>query len=901
IMAIVLVLAAVPFGAAAAEKKPLFTINDFSSRQGEEVALTIKFNQGVTKSANQINALDVALKYDKDVFEVLSLSKGSGLVAALNALKEGNLGVDTGGYIYSESANTPGEVIWSLSSIEGFTFTNGSAFAIVRVKIKNASNLENSPAFTVEVTSAAKLSSDKKTIIDRTNDFVPYTNKATIAINLATLCDWEFNSETQTYTLVRFKDTKATKFIVPDTFDDGVNGEHPVANIKTSAFRYNAKLEEISLGANITNVSSAAFTGCSRLKLALIYSENAAINANAFYGAANDLVIRCVKGSPADEYAQLNGITVEYFGDINKCTVEGVETQKNYNGSPLTMDSIVITDSEGTVLTEGVDYIIEYKNNIEIGQGTATIKGKGAFFGSIEYKFDILCPYHVDDGNEYFTRTAPTYEDCTLGGEYVEHCSKCGYTAEFPLPAKEHAKGEWKVLSDATCTQEGLKAFICPDCGKHLQEEVIEKLPHKYEWITEKDPTCKETGVKKYVCSDCGDVKETQEIPVVDHNKEWVVTKEAKCKEDGEKILRCTYCGEVYQTEVIPQYGEHQPAAEWTVVEATCTEPGEKYVVCVKCGEKLSSEVIEPKGHTESDLVTKEATCLEDGYKTVYCTTCEKVLRSEVLPKKAHTPAKEWSTISTPTCTTKGVEVLLCTECSTKLDTRETNPLGHDVGANEWTVIVPATCTENGLQARICKRENCGARVQEKDIKATGHTSTGVKTITEATCTHAGKKADKCSVCGEYFNEKTIAQKEHTYGAWETIVEPTCTEKGLKQSVCTSCKVASKTEEIPLKAHVSKEEYVVAPTYKYTGSARVVCANCGKVIKNTYTVARVNPDLDGDKRFSAADALLILQHSVEIKLLNATQQKNADCNGDRRINSADALIVLQLSTGELTY
>ncbi len=901
ILALVLVFTAVPLGAAAAGKTPLFTINDFSSRQGEEVALTISFAQNVTKSANQLNALDVALKYDKDVFEVISLSKGAGLVTALNALKEGNLGVDTGGYIYSDSAKVPGEVVWSLSTIEGFTFTKGSAFAIVRVKIKDASNLENSPAFTVEVTSAAKLSADKKKIIDRTNDFASYTNKATIEINLATLCDWEYNAETQTYTLAKFKDTKATRFTVPDTFDDGVNGEHPVASIKTSAFRYNTKLEEISLGQNITNVSSAAFMGCSQLRRALIYSKDAAIKANAFYGAADNFVIRCIKGSPADEYAQMNNIAVEYFGDLSKCTIEGIEAQKNYNGSPLTMNSIVITSEEGTTLTEGVDYIVEYKDNIEIGQGTVIIKGAGVVFGYLEYKFDILCPYHTDDGNEYFTRTAPTYEDCTLGGEYVEHCSKCGYTKEFSLPAKEHGEGVWKVISDATCTSEGLRAFVCPDCSKHLQEETIEKLPHNYDWVTEKEPTCKETGSKIYVCSECGDVKETAEIPVVDHNKVWVTIKEATCLEDGEKVLKCTYCDEVYETETIQKFGEHKAAEELTVVDATCEAPGEKYYVCVNCGEKLSYEVIPAKGHIESDLVTKDATCTEDGYKAVYCVNCNKTLQSEIIPKKDHTPAEEWSTLSTPTCVTNGVEVLLCTECGTKLDSRETAALGHDVGEDEWTVVVPATCTEDGLQARICKRSDCGARVEEKEIKAAGHTSTGIKTITEATCTHTGKTADTCSVCGKTFNENIVPQKDHTYGKWETIIEPTCTESGLKQSVCTSCKVASKTETIPAKAHVSKTEYVVAPTYKYTGTERVVCANCGKVIKNPYSVARVYPDLDGDRNFSAADALLILQHSVQIKTLNPTQQKNADCNGDRRINSADALIVLQLSTGELTY
>ncbi len=856
VMALVLIIGTVSIGTAAANKLPLFTVDDVNSRQGEEVTLNIKVAQAVTKTSNQINACDLALTFDKDVFEVLSISKGAGLVTALNALKEGNLGVDTGGYIYSENAETPGEVIWSLSSIDGFTFTKGSLFAIVRVKIKNASNLENNPAFTLTVTSAAKLGSDNKTMIDRTNDFAPYTNKTSIELNLATLCNWKYNAATKSYTLVKFNDTKATYFTVPDTYDDGVNGEHPVTDISASAFKRNTALEKIILGHNLLNVAAGAFTGCSKLKNVSVYSPDTIVNAGAFYGTSPDLLIRCVKGSSADRYAQVNDIDVEYFGDLSLCTIEGIETEKNYTGAPVTMNAITVTTTEGAVLTEGVDYIVEYKDNIEIGKAAVAVKGTGNYFGVINYNFDILCPFHVNDGNEYYSITAPTYEDCSLGGKSVEHCSKCGYTKENDLPPKEHAEGKWEEVTPATCTEEGLSALICPDCGKHLEEKAIEKIPHDYKSVIVKEATCNETGTENIACSVCGDVKETKEIPVTDHNKQWVTVKAATCTEDGEEKLICTYCKEEYETRPIANGGGHKKSENWIIKDATCTEPGEKTMACTVCGEVFEREVIPAKGHN-TEVVVKDASCTQDGSKTTVCKDCGAVIKTEILNKTGHKYPAQWTQLKAPTCTEKGSEVQICTVC--------------------------------------------GEKTQPRDINALGHVSTGVKTITEATCTHAGKKADKCSRCNEYFNETEIAKLAHTYGKWETVVEPTCTEKGFNQRVCNMCKQASETKETAALGHSQQWVFVTRPTFKYTGTEKLTCSRCKTDLGKTRSVARVYPDLDGDKRFTAADALLILQHSTELKLLSAAQQKNADCDGDGRINSADALIILQLSVGLQTY
>ncbi len=56
-------------------------------------------------------------------------------------------------------------------------------------------------------------------------------------------------------------------------------------------------------------------------------------------------------------------------------------------------------------------------------------------------------------------------------------------------------------------------------------------------------------------------------------------------------------------------------------------------------------------------------------------------------------------------------------------------------------------------------------------------------------------------------------------------------------------------------------------------------------------------DINSDKKVNSSDALLVLQHSVQLITLTAEQVKIADMNSDSNINSLDALMILQKSVG----
>ena len=69
--------------------------------------------------------------------------------------------------------------------------------------------------------------------------------------------------------------------------------------------------------------------------------------------------------------------------DANEC-------QYTYNGSQI-KPKINVTDLKyDTVLKEGTDYTVSYKNNVNPGIGEAIVKGIGNYTGKVVYKFTIL-------------------------------------------------------------------------------------------------------------------------------------------------------------------------------------------------------------------------------------------------------------------------------------------------------------------------------------------------------------------------------------------------------------------------------------------------------------------------------------------------------------------------------
>ena len=67
-------------------------------------------------------------------------------------------------------------------------------------------------------------------------------------------------------------------------------------------------------------------------------------------------------------------------------------------------------------------------------------------------------------------------------------CKRCDEKSLKVFPALGHSLGEFKVVKEATCTQNGEKEAICTVCGESIKEG-IPMLGHKYpdEWTVENE------------------------------------------------------------------------------------------------------------------------------------------------------------------------------------------------------------------------------------------------------------------------------------------------------------------------------------------------------------------------------------------------------------------------------
>ena len=74
--------------------------------------------------------------------------------------------------------------------------------------------------------------------------------------------------------------------------------------------------------------------------------------------------------------------------DLSSLNIDIDKSKATYTGKPLTKN-VNIYD-ENTKLVQGIDYDVDYKNNIKTGKAEITITGKGNYKGTITDYFHIV-------------------------------------------------------------------------------------------------------------------------------------------------------------------------------------------------------------------------------------------------------------------------------------------------------------------------------------------------------------------------------------------------------------------------------------------------------------------------------------------------------------------------------
>ena len=426
---------------------------------------------------------------------------------------------------------------------------------------------------------------------------------------------------------------------------------------------------------------------------------------------------------------------------------------------------------------------------------------------------------------------------CEEQGLRLKICSICKYSVIEGRSSLGHDYGKWEVTQEATCEGTGIEERTCSRCNKK-ETRTISALGHNYgEWKVVQEATCEGTGTEERTCSRCNN-KETKTIEATGHNYgEWKVVQEATCEGTGTEERTCSRCNNK-ETRTINALGHKAgKAVVENSVEATCTQNGsyDEVTYCTECNTELSRETktINALDHNYGEWkVVQEATCEGTGTEESTCSRCNKK-ETRTISALGHTYG-EWKVVQEATCEGTGIEESTCSRCNKK-ETRTISALGHDY--NEWKVVQKATCEGTGTEERTCSRCN---NKETRTIEAIGHTEV-IDEGVEPTCAKEGKTEGKhCSVCGKVLVEQeTIGTLGHNYGEWKVVQEATCEETGTEERTCSRCN-NKETRTIEALGHTEVIDERVEPTCTTDGKTEGKhCSVCGKVFVAQETIDKL--------------------------------------------------------------
>ena len=188
---------------------------------------------------------------------------------------------------------------------------------------------------------------------------------------------------------------------------------------------------------------------------------------------------------------------------------------------------------------------------------------------------------HIEDITSVLPHDYESYvisATCENGGKTIHRCDGCGssFVTDYTSPLG-HSWDEGTLITNATCTGEGVMEYRCIRCGYHRLDAdpadghipgapatctepqlctrcgaVLEKaLGHDYKSEVTA-PTCTEMGYTTNTCSQCGDTNKSNYTEPAGHKpSDWIIDKEPTTDSEGSKHKECTVCGEKLETQPI--------------------------------------------------------------------------------------------------------------------------------------------------------------------------------------------------------------------------------------------------------------------------------------------------------------------------------------------------------------
>ena len=285
-------------------------------------------------------------------------------------------------------------------------------------------------------------------------------------------------------------------------------------------------------------------------------------------------------------------------------------------------------------------------------------------------------------------------------------CDKKTYTEVVPKTA--HTYGEWKVVKEATETEEGLKSHSCTVCGAE-ETASIPKKGSTGGTETPEVPTG-DSKVHNFTTSDAN-----SSFFVISGNlasNKGTVTYNGltltQClKMESSTSIKFTAPSAGKLTLVFAESGKNvkingkKNASDSNCIVTVDVAAGS---VEITKGDTMNLfyMVYTPSGTSETththkyeSKITKQATCTETGVLTYTCTsttgTCDKKTYTETIPATGHKFSTEWTVDVEATETTPGSKSHHCTVCDAKTDVTVIPATG--------TVEKPLTITASKTEA----------------------------------------------------------------------------------------------------------------------------------------------------------------------------------------------------------
>ena len=219
---------------------------------------------------------------------------------------------------------------------------------------------------------------------------------------------YSYNSDSQSYSVIGYSNiTTKDKVVIPDNYNNGTNGEHPVTSIGDRAFLDCYNLTNVTIGNSVTSIGGSAFNGCNSITSVTIPNSVTSIGGGAFYNCSSLTSISVDENNQS--YKSIDG---------NLYTKDGTTLIQYAIGKTAT--SFVIPDSV-TSIGNGAFYNCSSLMSVTILNSVTSI-GSSAFVGcSSLIQLILFRPTPPDLGSSAIPDNVQSI--------YVKQSSKAAYQA----------------------------------------------------------------------------------------------------------------------------------------------------------------------------------------------------------------------------------------------------------------------------------------------------------------------------------------------------------------------------------------------------------------------------------------------------------------------------------------